>query len=180
MKIRKLLPFFFAATLLVPVVACNDDDDDYDHDYDYAQGVIEINDVDCVAGYYLGYAGWDVDRQEYILPLTYRFTRPNGIIVDGYFTFTFDGVMPKVGDDLTRGRNFTMSTDGVNRLPYRKGSAKVKSVDYINNRITIEYDDLEMGALVPDPMADFQNAGSYEIDGWQTVSFDLSTGPGVH
>lgn len=177
-SLRKIVPLTLAGFALVPFTAC-DDDDDYDKGNDYAKGKMEINDVKCVAGHYSGYAGWDTDRQLYVLPLTFSFTRPGGEVVDGYFTFTFTGEMPKPGDNLARGRNLILSTNGVNRLAYRTGDVMVRSVDYKNNRITIEYDDLEMGALVPDPMADFMNAGSYEIDGWQTVSFNLSTGPGV-
>lgn len=177
MKTRRLLPLLLAAAMAVPFVGC-DDDDDYKNDNDFATGRLEINDVNCTAGNYSGYAGWDTDRQVFVMPLTYRFTH-GGNVTDGYFTFTFTGAMPKVGDNLARRRNLTLSTDGVNRLAYRKGDAIVRAIDLNNNRITIEYDDLEMGALTPDPNAGFNNAGSYDIDGWQTISFDFSTGPGV-
>lgn len=177
MKTRRLLPMFLAAAAFLPLAGC-DDDDDYKDDNDYAKGRIEINDVDCTAGNYSGYAGWDTDRQVFVLPLTYRFQH-GGNVTDGYFTFTFTGAMPHVGDNLARGRNLTLSTDGVNRLAYRSGDAYVRAIDLKNNRITIEYDDLEMGAPTPDPNAGFNMAGSYDIDGWQTVSFDFSTGPEV-
>ena len=177
MKIRRLFPLLFASALFIPFVGCVVDVD-YGKDNDYAEGIVEINDVDCTAGSYGGYSGWDNDRQLFVMPLTYRFTYGTEV-TDGYFTFTFTGAIPKVGDNLAVGRDLILSTDGVNRLAYRSGSAKVRSVDYKNNRITIEYDDLEMGAAAPNPNAPFNNAGSYDIDGWQTVSFDFSTGPGT-
>lgn len=113
-----------------------------------------------------------------MLPLTHRFQH-GGNVTDGYFTFNFTGAMPHVGDNLARGRNLTLSTDGVNRLAYRSGDAYVRAIDLTNNRITIEYDDLEMGAPTPDPNDGFNMAGSYDIDGRQTVSFDFSTDSGV-
>lgn len=177
MKKQNFLTLLLASALLVPLVAC-DDDDDYHKDNDYASGRIEINDVDCTAGNYSGYAGWDSERQLFILPLTYHFSY-GGNITDGYFTFAFTGAVPRVGDNLARSRNLILSTDGINRLAYRSGDAIVRAIDLKNNRITIEYDDLEMGAPAPDPNAAFDKAGSYEIDGWQTVSFDFSTGPEV-
>ncbi|MCM1319704.1 MAG: hypothetical protein NC217_04920 [Muribaculaceae bacterium] len=180
MKVKNFLAMLMASALLVPVVtACDDDDDDYRVDNGYSSGKVEINDVDCVAGNYTGYSGWDVDRQAFVIPLTYNFTY-NGTVTDGYFLLRFVGAMPKVGDNLAAsGRNLTLTTDGVNSLAYRSGTAIVRSIDLKTNRMTIEYDDLEMGALRPDPNASFANAGSYEIDGWQTISFDFSTGPGV-
>ncbi|MCM1005085.1 MAG: hypothetical protein NC402_02185 [Prevotella sp.] len=179
MKFKRLLPLLFAAAFVAPIVTACDDDDDYGKDNNYASGKLEINDVNCESGSYSGYSGWDADRQKFIMPLTYRFNYA-GNITDGYFTLRFTGSMPKVGDNLAAStRNLTLSTDGVNSLAYRSGKAIVRKIDLQNNRITIEYDDLEMGAVRPDPNASFANAGSYEIEGWQTVSFDFSTGPGV-
>lgn len=180
MKLKKFFGALMAVALFVSfVTSCDDDDDDYKKDNDYSSGRIEINDVDCVAGNYYGYSGWDVDRQMFVIPLTYMFNY-NGTVTDGYFMLRFTGAIPEVGDNLAAAnRNLTLSTDGVNSLTYRSGSAIVRSIDLKNNRMTIEYDDLEMGAARPDPNAGFANAGSYDIDGWQTISFDFSTGPGV-
>lgn len=180
MKTKKFFALMMAAALFVPfITSCDDDDDDYNDNNGYVSGRIEINDIDCLPGSYVGFSGWDVDRQMFVMPLTYKFTYL-GNVTDGYFTLRFVGNMPKVGDNLAAaGRNLTLSTNGVNELAYRSGSALVRNVDLKNNRITIEYDDLEMGSLRPDLSAAFDNAGGYEIDGYQTVSFDFSSGPGV-
>lgn len=177
MKTAGLFPLLLCTSMFVTVAGCDEDDGRCDGD-SHVRGMVEINDIVCSAGGYGGDSGWDADRQVFVLPLTYRFTH-GGNVTDGYFTFVFTGGMPDVGDNLAHGRGLALSTDGLNRLPYRSGDMLVRAVDLASSSVTVEYDDLKMGAAVPDLSSGFNRAGSYEIDGWQTVPFDIASVPGT-